>query len=142
MRVLAHASFSRVPEVPFSFGVLSPALPLFLYLAPAPPLSPPAAFASLLSHRYSQLDQKTGNFPGGHPLRSVAACQTHLHLERQATAYNVDQNPIFRYFEKIIRYSSNAVSDYGYNPERSLLKYSFLQICSYLGPQCVSKHDF
>ena len=109
-------------RVPFSSGVLSPALPLFLSLAPAPPLSPPAAFASLLSHRYSQLYQKTGIFPGGHPLRSVAARQTPLHLQRQAAAHNVDQNPIFRYFENIIQYSFKAVSDYGYNPERSLLK--------------------
>ena len=118
-------------RAPFSSGVLSPALPLFLSLAPA-----------LLSHRYSQLDQKTGNFPGGDPLRSVAAPQTPLHLQRQAAAYNVDQNPIFRYFENIIQYSFKAVSDYGFDPERSLLNYRFLQICSYLRPQGVSIHDF
>ena len=133
---MPHLVMSR--RVPFSSGVLSLALPLFLSLAPAPPLSPPAVFASLLSHRYNQLDQKTGNFLGGHPLRSVAARQTPLHLQRQAAAYNVDQNQIFRYFENIIQSSSKAVSDYGYNPERSLLKYSFLQRCSYLrAPRCL-----
>ena len=63
-------------------------------------------------------------------------------FERQAASYNVDQNPIFRYFENIIRYSFKAVSDYGFDPERSLLKYRFLQICSYLGPPVVSIHDF
>ena len=129
-------------RAPFSSVVLSAALPLFLSLAPAPPLSPPAAFASLLSHRYSQLAQKTGNFRGRHPLRSVAARQTPLHLQRQAAAYNVDQNPIFRYFENIIQYSFKAVSDYGFDPERSLLNYRFLQICSCLRPQGLSIHDF
>ena len=36
----------------------------------------------------------------------------------------------------------NAVSDYGCNPERSLNEYMFSQICSYLWPHEVPRHDF
>ena len=36
----------------------------------------------------------------------------------------------------------HAVSNYGYNPERSLLKIHVLRICSYLEPQEVPRHDF
>ena len=36
----------------------------------------------------------------------------------------------------------DALFDHGHNPERSLLRYMLVRICSYLGPQKVPRHDF